>query len=136
MFFGEHLGCGSPLEWRRSTSCEDPIFIAWSRALKRDRRSGAKGCWGCERNGGAAGALPFLFFCAQLQHVGNVKPISPEDEAQAVTRVKSEQASKATMRMATLRPFGEGSTSGDEIEMRTCSIRRGSGHGAPERWFG
>ena len=34
-----------------------------------------------------------------------------------------------TMRMPTLRPFGEGCTSGEEIDICTRSIRRGSGHG-------
>ena len=39
----------------------DSIFIALSRAENRDGRLGAKGCWGCKRSGGAAGAPPFLF---------------------------------------------------------------------------
>ena len=51
-------------------------------------------------------------------------------------RMKSEQASKVTMRMPTLRPFGEGSTCGEAIDARTHAIRRGSGHGMSERWFG
>ena len=41
-----------------------------------------------------------------------------------------------TMRMPTLLPFGEGCTSGEAIDTRTRSIRRGSGHGTSERWFG
>ena len=131
--FDERLGCGSPLEWLRSTTCDGSITIALSRAHNRDSISGAKGYWGCKRNGGDPAAPPFLFFCAQLHHAGNLKPISPEDEAQAVTRVKSEQASKATMRMPTLRPFGEGSTSGEEIDRCTRLIRRGSGHSTSER---
>src|SRR6266705_5855607 len=43
--------------------------------------------------------------------------------------------SKGTMRMPTLLPFGEGCTSGEAIDTRTRSIRRGSGHGTSERWF-
>ena len=50
--------------------------------------------------------------------------------------VKPEQASKVTMRMPTLLPFGEGRVSGEAIDMRTRSIRRGNGHGTSERWFG
>ena len=42
---------------------------------------------------------------------------------------------KVTMRMPTLRPFGEGSTRGEAIDTRTRSIRRGSGRGMPEGWF-
>src|SRR5262249_50783570 len=53
----------------------------------------------------------------------------------AVTRVKPEQASKVTMRMPTLLPFGEGCTSGEAIDTRTRSIRRGSGHSTSEGWF-
>src|SRR6202022_2888540 len=53
----------------------------------------------------------------------------------AVTRVKPEQASKVTMRMPTLLPFGEGCTSGEVIDTRTRSIRRGSGHSTSEGWF-
>src|SRR5262245_64279888 len=53
----------------------------------------------------------------------------------AVTRVKPEQASKVTMRMQTLPPFGECCTSGEVIDTRTRSIRRGSGHSTSERWF-
>jgi hypothetical protein len=37
---------------------------------------------------------------------------------------------------ATDLPFGEGRVSGEVIDMRTRSIRRGSGHGTSERWFG
>src|SRR5215471_8674042 len=44
--------------------------------------------------------------------------------------------SKVTMRMPTLLPFGEGRVSGEAIDARTRSIRRGSGHGTSERWFG
>jgi hypothetical protein len=40
-----------------------------------------------------------------------------------------------TMRMPTLLPFGEGCMSGEAIDTRTRSIRRGSGHGTSERWF-
>src|SRR6516225_2860257 len=39
-------------------------------------------------------------------------------------------------RMPTLLPFGEGCTSGEAIDTRTRLIRRGSGHGTSERWFG
>ena len=49
---------------------------------------------------------------------------------------KPEQASKVTMRMPTLLPFGEGRVSGEAIDICTRSIRRGSGHGTSERWFG
>jgi len=38
-----------------------------------------------------------------------------------------------TMRMPTLRPFGEGCTSGEAIDTRTRLIRRGSGHGTSEK---
>ncbi len=48
---------------------------------------------------------------------------------------EAEQASKVSMRMPILRPFGEGSTGGEAIDARTCLIRRGSGHGTLERWF-
>ena len=41
-----------------------------------------------------------------------------------------------TMRMPTLLPFGEGRVSGEAIDICTRSIRRGSGHGTSERWFG
>jgi hypothetical protein len=41
-----------------------------------------------------------------------------------------------TMRMPTLRVYGEGCMSGEVIDMSTRSIRRGSGHGTSERWFG
>jgi len=37
------------------------------------------------------------------------------------------------MRMPTLLPFGEGSMSGEAIDMNTRSIRRGSGLGTSER---
>ena len=50
--------------------------------------------------------------------------------------VKSEQASKVLMRMPTLRSFGEGRARGEAIDTRTHAIRRGSGHGTSERWFG
>ena len=43
--------------------------------------------------------------------------------------------SKVTMRMPTLLPFGEGCTSGEVIDTRTRSIRRGSGHSTSEGWF-
>jgi hypothetical protein len=46
--------------------------------------------------------------------------------------VKPEQASKVTMRMPTLLPFGEGRVSGEVIDMSSRSIRRGSGHGTSE----
>jgi hypothetical protein len=46
----------------------------------------------------------------------------------AVTCVKPEQAAKVTMRMPTLPPIGEGCMSGEAIDTRTRSIRRGSGH--------
>jgi hypothetical protein len=38
--------------------------------------------------------------------------------------------------MPTLLPFGEGRVSGEAIDMRTRSIRRGSGRGTSERWSG
>ena len=40
------------------------------------------------------------------------------------------------MRMPTLLPFGEGRVSGEVIDKCTRLIRRGSGHGTSERWFG
>jgi hypothetical protein len=40
------------------------------------------------------------------------------------------------MRMPTLLPFGEGCMSEEAIDTRTHSIRRGSGHGTSESWFG
>ena len=51
-------------------------------------------------------------------------------------KVKPEQASKVLMQMPTLRSFGEGRTCGEAIDTRTHAIRRGSGHGTSERWFG
>ena len=48
--------------------------------------------------------------------------------------MKPEQASKVTMRMPTLLPFGEGCTNGEVIDTRTRLIRRGSGHGTLERF--
>ena len=47
--------------------------------------------------------------------------------------MKPEQASKVTMRMPTLLPFGEGRVSGEAIDMGTRSIRRGSGLGTSEK---
>ena len=38
-----------------------------------------------------------------------------------------------TMRMPTLRPFGEGCMSGEVIDTRTRLIRRGSGHGTSKQ---
>jgi hypothetical protein len=61
--------------------------------------------------------------------------IGDRASVQAATRVNAEQASKATMRMPTLLPFGEGCMSGEAIDISTRSIRRGSGRGTPERWF-
>ncbi len=46
--------------------------------------------------------------------------------------VKPEQASKVMVRMPTRLNNGEGSMSGEEIDERTRSIRRGSGHGTLE----
>jgi hypothetical protein len=46
--------------------------------------------------------------------------------------VKPEQASKVMMWMPTRLNNGEGSTSGEEIDERTRSIRRGNGHGTLE----
>jgi hypothetical protein len=46
--------------------------------------------------------------------------------------VKPEQASKVMMRMSTRLNNGEGSMGGEEIDERTRSIRRGSGHGTLE----
>jgi hypothetical protein len=46
--------------------------------------------------------------------------------------VKPEQALQVMMRMSTRLNNGEGSTSGEEIDKRTRSIRRGSGHGTLE----
>ena len=40
-----------------------------------------------------------------------------------------------TRRMPTLLPFGEGSTSGEAIDMCTRLVRRGSGRGTSEGWF-
>ena len=51
----------------------------------------------------------------------------------AVTSVKPEQASKVMIRMPTHLNDGEGSMSGEAIDTRTRSIRRGDGHGTPER---
>jgi hypothetical protein len=50
--------------------------------------------------------------------------------------VKSEQASKVMMRMPTRLHNGEGHVDGEEIDTCTHSIRRGSGHGTLEGWFG
>jgi hypothetical protein len=46
--------------------------------------------------------------------------------------VKPEQASEVMMRMLTRLNNGEGSTSGEAIDARTRSIRRGNGHGTLE----
>jgi hypothetical protein len=46
--------------------------------------------------------------------------------------VKPEQASKVMMWMSTRLNNGEDSTSGEEIDERTRSIRRGNGHGTLE----
>jgi len=40
-----------------------------------------------------------------------------------------------TMRMPTLLPIGEGCMSGEAIDARTRSIRRGRGHSTSEGWF-
>jgi hypothetical protein len=40
------------------------------------------------------------------------------------------------MRMLTIRPKWEGCMSGEVIDTRTRSIRRGIGHGTSEQWFG
>jgi hypothetical protein len=47
--------------------------------------------------------------------------------------VKLEQASKVMMRMPTRLNVGEGCTDGEAIDMGTRPIRRGNGHGTPER---
>jgi hypothetical protein len=47
--------------------------------------------------------------------------------------VKLEQASKVKSRMLTRLLTGEGSTDREEIDNRTCSIRRGTERGMPER---
>ena len=52
---------------------------------------------------------------------------------QAVTRVKPEQASKVKSWMPTRLLTGEGSTDREEIDKRTCSIRRGTERSMPER---
>ena len=54
----------------------------------------------------------------------------------AVTSVKPEQASKVMMRMPTHLNNGEGRVNGEAIDICTHSIRRGSGHGTLEGWFG
>jgi hypothetical protein len=46
--------------------------------------------------------------------------------------VKSEQTSKVMMRMLTRLNNGESSTGWEAIDTRTCSIRRGNGHGTLE----
>jgi hypothetical protein len=50
--------------------------------------------------------------------------------------VKSEQAAKVMMRMPTRLNNGEGRVEGEAIDTCTHSIRRGSGHGTLEGWFG
>jgi hypothetical protein len=47
--------------------------------------------------------------------------------------VKPEQASKVKMRTPTRLRFGEGRANGEAIDRSTRSVRRGSGHGTPER---
>jgi hypothetical protein len=47
--------------------------------------------------------------------------------------VKLEKASKVKSRMPTRLLTGEGSTDREEIDKHTCSIRRGSERGMPER---
>jgi hypothetical protein len=51
----------------------------------------------------------------------------------AVMRVKSEQASKESMRMPTRLLPGEGRANREAIDASTCSVRRGTGHGTLER---
>jgi hypothetical protein len=50
----------------------------------------------------------------------------------AVTPVKPERASKVMMRVPTRLNFGKGSAGRREVDKRTRSIHRGSGHGALE----
>ena len=50
--------------------------------------------------------------------------------------VKLEQASKVKSRMPTRPITGEGSTDREDIDVYTCSIRRGSERGMPERGTG
>jgi hypothetical protein len=52
---------------------------------------------------------------------------------QAATRVKLEQAPKVKSWMPTRLLTGEGSTDREEIDTRTCSIRRGIERSMPER---
>jgi len=54
----------------------------------------------------------------------------------AVTRVKFKQASKESMQMPTRLLLGEGRVGREGIDMRTCPICRGIGHGTLERWCG
>jgi hypothetical protein len=47
--------------------------------------------------------------------------------------VKPEQASKVKSRMPTRLLTGEGRASREETDARTCSVRRGIGHGMQEK---
>ena len=60
-------------------------------------------------------------------------PLGGRAILQAVTRVKLEQASKVKMRMPTRPLTGEGRMNREETDMRTCSVRRGTGHGMQEK---
>src|ERR1700736_5631385 len=51
-------------------------------------------------------------------------------------RVKPEQASKGKTRMPTRHGDGEGRTNREAIDERTCSIRRGIGHGTLGERYG
>ena len=50
----------------------------------------------------------------------------------AVTRVKSEQASKESMQMPTRLLPGEGRANREAIDISTCLVCRGMGHGTLE----
>ena len=64
---------------------------------------------------------------------GQTSAIGGQAIWQAATRVKLEQAPKVKSWMPTRPLTGEGRTDREEIDNRTCSIRRGSERSMPER---
>jgi len=64
---------------------------------------------------------------------GQTSAIGGQAIWQAATRVKLEQAPKVKSWMPTRPLTGEGSTDREEIDKRTCSIRRGNERSMPER---
>ena len=59
---------------------------------------------------------------------GRFPSCDSSDDHPMALRCRERAPSITSMRMPTLLPFGEGCTSWEAIDTRTCSIRRGSGH--------